>query len=266
MNSRIMAVARVQSAKLRRRKLVMLFGLAPFALSLLFVGPALLIFSNVERGGADLGPMFKFGMILGWGAFLSVAGSVLALLLGATAIERDISDATLFPVLAKPVSRSEVLLGKFIGSGFVILFYLALEALIILAATSQAGAGTDWWQVLRALASDALRYGTFLSLGLLVGIVMRPAVGVSVVAGGAIWILLLDNLLQSHSDAVRIMGLLPLALFPHTEFWGGWFDTTSMTLVVPAHWAACTSYVILWGWLFLALARWRFERRELVSQ
>jgi ABC-type transport system involved in multi-copper enzyme maturation permease subunit len=258
----MLAVAGVQAAKLRRRKLVVLFGLAPFALSLLFAGPTILLLKN---SGAELGPMFKFGMILGWGAFLSAAGCLLALLLGATAIERDITDATLFPVLAKPVSRSELLLGKYAGCGYVLLFYLAIEALILLSAASQAGAGADWWQLVLALAGDALRFGTFLALGLMVGVILRPAVGISLVAACAIWLMLLDPLLKAQTFAVRCLGLAALALLPHTEFWGGWFDSTTAAQTQTGHWSLRIAYVVLWGLLFLALARWRFERRELTS-
>lgn len=265
MSARMLAVAGVQAAKLRRRKLVMLFGLAPFALSLLFAGPVILLLDSSQQAGAELGPMFKFSMILGWGAFLSMAGCLLALLLGATAMERDITDATLFPVLAKPVSRTEVLLGKYTGCGYVLLFYLAIEAVILLAAASRAGAGADWWQLIAALATDALRFGAFLALGFMVGIILRPSVGISLVAACAIWLMLLDPLLKAESQVARYFGLAALSLFPHTEFWGGWFDSTTATQTEAGHPAARLAYMVLWGLLFLALARWHFERRELTS-
>ena len=262
MSSRVLAVARVQAAKLWRRKFVVLFGLAPFALSLLVAGPAILLFKSTT-GGAESGPVFRFGMILGWGGFLSVAGCVLALLLGATAVHRDITDATIFPVLAKPVSRTEALLGKYVGSAYVLGLYLAIEALILLVATSQAGPHANWWQVLGALANDVLRFGTFLSMGLAVGVILRPAVGLSVVAGCGIWLMLLDPLLQSHSGKARFFGLAALSLFPHTGYWNGWLDTTESMQTDPASHLARLAYVVLWGLLFLALANWRFDRREL---
>lgn len=264
MNSRILAVAGVQAAKLRRRKFIVLFGLAPFALSLMVAGPALLMFESAPDG-LDLGPLFQFGMILGWGGFLSTAGCALALLLGATAVHRDITDATLFPVLAKPVSRLEAILGKYIGSAYVLGLYLAIEALIILAATSQAGPHANWWQVLGALGNDVLRLGAFLALGLAVGIILRPTVGLSVVAGCGIWLMLIDPLLQAQSATTRWFGYAALALFPHTSYWNNWLDTTSSMQTDPVNQLARLAYVILWGLLFLSLANWRFERRELSS-
>ena len=74
----ILAVAGVQSAKLRRRKLVWLFGLAPFVLSLLVATPALIAISRPEFEEAGVDALFIWGLILGWGGFLSWATSRLA--------------------------------------------------------------------------------------------------------------------------------------------------------------------------------------------
>src|SRR6188768_1860454 len=104
-----------------------------FALALATGGYALIVgaFSNRARLRvvSDLGA-----------ASISIYGVVVAVVLGATALYRELELKTIFPILARPIYRAEYLLGKYLGTVLTLAVFIAANSgVLLLALGAQAG-------------------------------------------------------------------------------------------------------------------------------
>ena len=86
-------------------------------------------------------------------ASISVYGVLVAIVLGATSLYRELELKTLFPILARPLRRSEYLVGKFLGSWLTLSVFIVTNTgalLVALAVLSGAhpklgvGAAAGW--------------------------------------------------------------------------------------------------------------------------
>jgi ABC-2 family transporter len=99
-------------------------------------------------------------------AALSLYGTFVAIVLSATALHRELELKTVFPILARPISRSEYLVGKYLGTVFTLAVFVAGNAAVLLAAlacissddspkvavaalASLLSAGLLWWRLPR---------------------------------------------------------------------------------------------------------------------
>jgi ABC-type transport system involved in multi-copper enzyme maturation permease subunit len=153
MLARITAIAlNTYREAVRARILHGLFGLA-----LATAGYALVVGAYASRSRmrvvSDLGA-----------ASISLYAVIVAVVLGATSLYRELELKTIFPVLARPLSRSEYLVGKLFGTVLtLIVFVLAnsgalLLALAVLAGGSIAGVVTSTLAVLAAAVVLGLRF------------------------------------------------------------------------------------------------------------
>ena len=104
-----------------------------FALALATAGYALVVGAYASRSRmrvvSDLGA-----------ASISLYAVVVAVVLGATSLYRELELKTIFPVLARPLSRSEYLVGKLFGTVLtLIVFVLANSGALLLALAILAG-------------------------------------------------------------------------------------------------------------------------------
>jgi ABC-type transport system involved in multi-copper enzyme maturation permease subunit len=153
MLARITAIAlNTYREAVRARILHGLFGLA-----LATAGYALVVGAYASRSRmrvvSDLGA-----------ASISLYAVIVAVVLGATSLYRELELKTIFPVLARPLSRSEYLVGKLFGTVLtLVVFVLAnsgalLLALAVLAGGSIAGVVTSTLAVLAAAVVLGLRF------------------------------------------------------------------------------------------------------------
>lgn len=100
-----------------------------FALALATTGYSLIVGAYTARSQlrviSDLGA-----------AAISVYAIVVAVVLGATSLYRELELKTLFPILARPVSRSEYLAGKYLGSLLLLSVFVAANTGISLLAVA----------------------------------------------------------------------------------------------------------------------------------
>jgi ABC-type transport system involved in multi-copper enzyme maturation permease subunit len=179
-------------------------------------------------------------------------------------VDRDIRDGTLFPVLAKPISRAETILGKYLGSALIMAVYLAFEAVIMAVAMTQAGVGRQWLPVLNSLLTDVFVFSAVLALGLCLGVVLRPALGLGVAFVSLIWTQLSTPLLQSEHPLWHTFGMIPPVLFPRAGEMALWLDVTSSAQLDAVPLLLRIGYAVAWALLLLLLTLWRFERRDLI--
>jgi ABC-type transport system involved in multi-copper enzyme maturation permease subunit len=120
--SRVLSVAFVTVREALRRKLQV--NLLLFALLLLVV--------SAVASTLTLGEMHRIASDLGLTA-MEAMGSLIAVFLGAGAIAGDVERRVLYPIIAKPVSRAEYLLGRYLGLAATLLLNLAVMALTLAA-------------------------------------------------------------------------------------------------------------------------------------
>jgi Cu-processing system permease protein len=119
---KVVAIAAVTVKDLLRRKVqvnLLLFGMllivASFAISQLTIG-------EMHRILSDLGL-----------TAMELIGTLLAIFLGATLVSGDVERRVVYPVVAKPVSRSEYVLGRYAGLGVALLLNLAVMGVVLAA-------------------------------------------------------------------------------------------------------------------------------------
>lgn len=73
------------------------------------------------------------------GASVSLYGIMVAIVLGATALYRELELKTAFPILARPLARWEYLLGKFVGSWLTLAAFVFVDTGMLLLAIAAMG-------------------------------------------------------------------------------------------------------------------------------
>jgi ABC-type transport system involved in multi-copper enzyme maturation permease subunit len=126
----VLAIAAVTFRELLRRKV---------QVNLLVFG-TLLVLASYVLSLLTLGFMHRILADLGLSAMLLI-GTLLAVFLGSTVVAGDVERRVLYPIIAKPVSRTEYLLGRFAGLSVALLLNLAVMA-VALAAVLVFEAGT----------------------------------------------------------------------------------------------------------------------------
>jgi Cu-processing system permease protein len=111
-------------------------------------------------------------------ATISIYAIIVAVVLGATSLYRELELKTLFPILARPISRTEYLVGKYLGTLLVLLVFVALNSGIsLLAIAVIAGRGV--------LPVVGLLAGVVAALGI-VGYLKRPSLTYLPIAAAAV--------------------------------------------------------------------------------
>jgi Cu-processing system permease protein len=132
-----------------------------FALALATTGYSLIVGAytakNQLRVVSDLGA-----------AAISLYAIIVAVVLGATSLYRELELKTLFPILARPVSRSEYLTGKYLGTLLVLAVFVVANTGIGLLATAVIS-GRGWGLAVGVVLGSLLLLGA-------VGYVKRPSI------------------------------------------------------------------------------------------
>jgi len=191
----------------------------------------------------------SFGFQTAFYFVASFGGSLVALFIFGTAVSSEIRSGTIRITLAKPVSRTQFLLGKYAGAVAVMAAYTAIVSAAMLAFThvqqvglSPALAYAPWLMFMKQLMMGAL--------ALLLSLFMHPFVAavVAFFAGNGLYSPPnpLYYILPSYGD---------FDIFSHVM---------SGTLVSAADVGWLTLYALDFVLVMLLLALWRFRTKELV--
>jgi len=133
MFGRVVAIAlNTYRESLRARILLGLAGVA-FAVAFYSLIVGAFTLKNAPRVVSDLGS-----------ASISIFSIAVAVIIGATSLHRELEQKTLFPILARPIRRSEYLVGKYLGTLLTIaVFVLADAGLVLLLSAGLAGVGLE---------------------------------------------------------------------------------------------------------------------------
>ena len=148
---RILAIAGNTFRETVRDKI--LYNLILFAL--------IMIFSALALGQLTMGNDNKVIVDLGLGS-ISIFGTMIAIFIGIGLVYKEIEKRTVYAILAKPVRRSELIVGKYFGLLFTLLVNLLIMTVGLELALLYTG-GADPWSYLRILPAVFM---IFLSLAL----------------------------------------------------------------------------------------------------
>ncbi|MBI5068465.1 MAG: ABC transporter permease subunit [Deltaproteobacteria bacterium] len=118
--SPVLSLASVTFREVVRRKVqvnLLLFG-------------AVLIVGSFLVSELTLGEMHRILSDLGLSA-MQIIGTLIAVFVGATLVAGDVERRVLYPVIAKPVSRTQYLLGRYLGLAAALLVNLAVMAAVL---------------------------------------------------------------------------------------------------------------------------------------
>ncbi|HRR34001.1 MAG TPA: ABC transporter permease [Kiritimatiellia bacterium] len=251
------ALAKLSVLELYRRKdLVVVFLLAMvILLPLSFLSPFGV--SGASRYVSELALLliWLFSIMIGLGV-------------SARLFPPEFESRTIYPLLAKPVGRGTVLLGKYLGAlaasvSALVVFYLAYALLV--------GVRQGEWFAPILFQAVLLHVGFLMiltALTLLGSLVMTPSAALTLCALTVIGMLAFGQRLPSLADAQTGPGRWILCamhwLAPHAEF----FDLRQRVVhawpcVEGSVCLAVLLYAVCYAGLCLALAGWAFRRKRL---
>ncbi len=249
--------------------------LAALALSLTFLGTA-------PTGSSKIDPLAV--SVVSLSSLTIYLIPLIALLLAYDAMVGEVENGTMLLLLAYPVSRGQVVLGKFLGHFTILAFATVVgygSAGVALGLSTEGSNPESWLAFVSMLLSSALLGAVFLGLGYLVSVSVRErstAAGVAIVIW-LLFVLLYDLALlgvliadKNHalsSEFVEILLLLNpadayrmfnLTGFENVSQFAGTAGLTGKTAIgsfVPL------GVMVLWMVLPLVLAGCIFRRREI---
>jgi len=195
----------------------------------------------------------------------------MAVLTAARQIPAEIEQRTIFPLLAKPISRAELLAGKFLGCWLVCGFALLVFYSFFGAISASREGGIVLGGYLQAVWLHWMLLAIILAMTLLGSLLFAaPSSNATIVLIVTVGILLVgQHLNKVAAQMVGITGWLTSAVYyviPHLEFY-------DLRTVVVHDWPArdwlavflATLYAAVYTGLFLLAAWWMF-RRKVVTQ
>lgn len=189
---------------------------------------------------------------------------VICVVAAARQLPVEIANRTLHPLLAKPVSRTTVFLGKYVGVGLmssavVVLFWVELQVLFMIFGIHS---GAIFFQAL---------FVRILSMWLIAAVVMALSLFLTHGANVTVSLLLClamstfaNTILAVHSELRGASRWLAEGLYwvvPHLEL----FDLSKKVIhdwpsIPSGALAALTAYAVVYSAIFIGIGSWRFRR------
>lgn len=183
-------------------------------------------------------------------------------------LDKEIKNRTLYPLLAKPISKAEFLLGKFMGSLCITLLFLYIVALFYWGFLSLRGLSLDVVFV-HYLILLTFRIFMIISFTLLLSVFMTPAATFTV---AILFFLISDEIPRTLSEIMYMHDINPVIavllrslylVIPQTDVFDisravihGW-EPLPTYLMLPI-----VAYGLLYSLFFLFLASWSFHKKE----
>jgi len=102
--------------------------------------------------------------------------TVLSIFLGISLVQKELSQKTLYPLLARPVSRAEYILGKFFGMLLLVIVAIVIMTVIFTALLFFYGGAGKIVDFLPAIYTIFLQTSTIISVAVLCSTLTEPAV------------------------------------------------------------------------------------------
>ncbi|MCM2281630.1 MAG: ABC transporter permease [Bdellovibrionaceae bacterium] len=235
-----------------------LYGIIVFALLLIGMSIALGELSFAEQ--ARISANFGF-------AGIQLSACILAVFVGSSLVSKEIEKQTILTLLARPITRTQFLSGKFLGLTFVILTVMAGLAVVLAALVASLELAIDGTFAV-ALYGIVLEALILLGLALLFGSFARPMMTVTFTAALFLighWVGSLRFFMKTtESETFRMIGRVIVNVVPDLERFN-WRAAPVYQIAVPGQEVFATSVYAL-GWIFCLVAATSliFRKRDFV--
>ena len=271
----------------RRRLLIVLAILTLASVSLTTLGIGNLVSFAREEGAAALEIDIAVSQILIFTAFMfSFVMAMTAAFLGAPAIASDVESGVAQAILARPVRRTELLIGKWIGLAIVTASYAGISGILQIVAVGLVTGYSPPYpvQAVAYLAAESVILLT-LAVALSTRLGQIASGAICVVSFGLAWMAGIVAAIAAAFDAESLRRAVEVAklLLPTEVLWRGVVYSLeppafilATSLGARASVAAANpffadappstpslAWALVWVVVVLALAAWSFERREL---
>lgn len=139
---------------------------AILAFALLFIASTM-VFGSLSLG-EDIKVIKDFGL-----AGIYIFSIIITIFLGATLINKEVENNTLYLLLSKPISKIQVVLGKYFGLNFAVFITTLLMATVYLIVVAVKGGGFDFL-ALSAILLNLFEISIFVSVSLLFSAIFTP--------------------------------------------------------------------------------------------
>jgi ABC-type transport system involved in multi-copper enzyme maturation permease subunit len=247
----ILAIASVTLREALRRRLQV--NLLLFAL--------LLILASLVASGLTVGHVHRIASDLGLSA-MELMGTLIAVFLGASLVGGDIERRALYPVVAKPVTRAEYLLGRYLGLSATLWLNLGAMALVLsaLLAVDSGTAGVDG-ALLSAFAMMGVQFLVVAAIAVFFSAITTPTLAAIFSLALAIAGHLSNDLRTLWRGAGSGVGRALWYLLPNLSALSLNESVIYHTPPPAGAWLPC-AYAVLYAAALLALAAAVFERRD----
>lgn len=156
-----------------------------------------------------------------WLSFIELTGLAVILFLGWGMIAREIEGRTIFLMLSKPISRSSIFLGKFLGFASVVVFMVAFQTALFYGLLSFQGFSLDTL-FFPAILGIVLKLLALLAVILFFSSFTSPMIAmfltIAVYMIGHSGFMMLDYARSgTGNESMRYLGELILTIFPNLE-------------------------------------------------
>jgi len=171
-----------------KSKRFILVGILYAVMALAIIGITLLIFNNYKSIG--MASQFKPSAVLSMMDILNLILVLLAVIITADTISAEKKDRTIYQLLSKPVERSTVVWGKFVGCLGVVSFFFTSSSLLAYALiailTGVYPPAGDVMNVLEVIVFMILLFSVYVALGILISAVTKNPL-ISILGGVIAW-------------------------------------------------------------------------------
>ncbi len=240
LNSVLTIASREFKDYVRSRRFI-LVGILYAVMALAIIGITLMSYDYSKSMG--MAEDFKPSQVIGMMDILNIILVLLAIIITADTISAERRERTIYQLLSKPVERSTVVLGKFLGCLSVVsLFFIVSSALayaITVAFTGVYPSMGDLMGTLEAIVFMVILFAVYVAMGILISTVTRNPI-ISILGGIIVWIaLFFSNTIGNMIGSISAMngGMIifgdPFSEYPLFAKVMVWIDPISHDIVSP---------------------------------
>lgn len=224
----------------------------------------LLIGASVVLGGLTIAEREKIVMDMGLAA-INVVGVVIAVFVGIGLVSKEIERRTIYTIMARPISRSEFILGKYAGLALTLLVTIAVMLAVFLAVLRMVQAPVRW-ALVQAVALMGVEALLVTALALFFSTFTTATLSAIMTLGLYVIGHLTGDLKglaeKSQSEAVQAVTTALYYLIPNLELFNVKGPAAHGQPIGLAYLALGTAYGAAYLTLLLAAACLVFQRRD----
>ncbi|BAI61308.1 putative ABC transporter [Methanocella paludicola SANAE] len=187
----ILIIASKEFRDYLKSKRFILVGVLYAVMALAILGITIMSLNYMKSMG--LMSDFMPSQVLSTMDYLNIILVLLAVIITADTISAERKDRTIYQLLSKPVERSTVILGKFIGCLGVVSFFYGAGSIIAYVLTAVVAgvvpSGTDLLNAAMVIVFMVILFGVYVALGILISTVTKNPL-ISILGGIVAWVAL----------------------------------------------------------------------------